>query len=173
MSESLSTLLVRLRREPSARASFRCPVLLWEAPSSAEGEHWEQTRGANPRTPALGDPLVFRVEKREEASSAFPLGVTIGRVDSNDLVLDDDSVSRFHAFFRFDQPGKTWVLSDAESKNGTWVDGQKLAPEQSAPLKDGSRLRFGNAELQFLMPAAFLRLLDAHGAAGGLPKGRA
>ena len=166
MSELLSALLVRLRKEPSARASFRCPVLLWEAPAIAHGEHWEKTQGLVARAPVLGDPLVFRVEKRQESGNAFPVGVTIGRVDNNDLVLDDDSVSRFHAFLRFDDRDRSWVLTDAESRNGTWVDGQKLEPNQSAPLKDGSRLRFGDAVLEFFLPASFtefLEFLEVHG----------
>jgi pSer/pThr/pTyr-binding forkhead associated (FHA) protein len=111
-----------------------------------------------------GDPRVFQVEKRAESGNAFPLGVTIGRVDSNDLVLADDSVSRFHAFLRFDERDRVWVLTDAESKNGTWVDELKVEPNQSAPLKDGSKLRFGDATLQFFLPPSFVKYLEAHGA---------
>lgn len=160
MSEPLSTVLVRLLRNPSERAALACPFLVWEAPASAEGEHWEKTRGPNRRAPAAGDPLVFPVEKRGADGNAFPVGITVGRVDNNDLVLEDDSVSRFHAFFRFDERDRTWLLTDAESRNGTWVDEQRLSPEQSAPVKDGSRLRFGDASLEFFLPPSFLRFLD-------------
>ncbi len=87
VSNSLSELLVRFRKDPSVRAAFDCPVLVWEAPASTGGEHWERTRGHNLSTPLAGDPRIFRVEKGAKANNAFACGITLGRVDTNDLVL--------------------------------------------------------------------------------------
>jgi pSer/pThr/pTyr-binding forkhead associated (FHA) protein len=131
-------------------------VLVWEAPGSHQGEHWEMTSSnASPR--ALADSArVFKVEKNAGIANAFPFGVTLGRVDSNDLVLDDNSVSRFHAFLKFDAKRKLWLLGDADSKNGTWLDQAKVAPNQSLPVRDLATLRLGEVLLVFMLPATFV-----------------
>ena len=157
----MNELLVRFRRDPGSRTAFGCPVLIWEAPATTGGEHWERTRGHNVATPLAGDPRVFRVEKGAKANNAFGFGITLGRVDTNDLVLEDDSVSRFHAFLRLDERTQTWTLTDAESKNGTWLDGNKVEPNQGVAVKDESLLKFGDAVLKFLLPASFKKLIDA------------
>lgn len=159
MSESLTALLIRFRRDPNGRATQKCPVLVWAAPALSAGEHWEKTRGLSSQGPVAGDPRIFQVEKNPKASNTFPFGVTLGRVDSNDLVLDDTSVSRFHAYLQ--QLQGAWVVTDAESRNGTSVDGVKLTPNQTVPVHDGSMIRFGDAELKFMLPASFLAMLDS------------
>ncbi len=157
----MSELLVRFRRDPGTRVAFACPVLIWEAPATTGGEHWERTRGHNVATPLAGDPRVFRVEKGAKANNVFAFGITLGRVDTNDLVLEDDSVSRFHAFLKLDERTQTWLLTDAESKNGTWLDGKKVEPNQGVAVKDASLLKFGDATLKFLLPASFKKLIDS------------
>lgn len=102
---------------------------------------------------------VFKVEKNTTIVNAFPFGVTLGRVDSNDLVLDDNSVSRFHAFLKFDSKQKVWLLGDADSKNGTWIDGHQVQPNESLPVRDLAKLRLGDAMLTFMLPATFLASL--------------
>lgn len=53
-------------------------------------------------------------------------GLTIGRAQQNDVVLDDPDkmVSRFHAELRA-QDGE-YVLIDLNSQNGTWVDAHRV-----------------------------------------------
>ena len=160
VSQSLSELVLRIRREPGARHTIECPVLLWEAPATTGGEHWERTRGHTLSKPLAGDPKIFRVEKGVKANNAFAFGITLGRVDTNDLVIDDDSVSRFHAFLRLEERTQTWFLTDAESKNGTWVDGAKLQPNQGVALHDRTKVKFGDAELKFLLPPSFKKVID-------------
>jgi FHA domain-containing protein len=80
----------------------------------------------------------------------FPNMITVGRTANNDLVVADVSVSKFHAYFREagretgKQGARGIELSDAGSKNGTWVGEQELAPRgEAVPVKVGDRLRFG------------------------------
>lgn len=160
MSASSSELLVRYRREAATvRAEFCVPVLVWEARGRAHGEMWEHTSALGSRTPTLGDPRVLRVRKAEHSDNAFALGITVGRVDSNDLVLVDDSVSRFHAFFQLDPLTRGWTLCDAESRNGTWVAEARLAPGVKAPVPDGAAVRFGDTTTRFMLPATFFAWL--------------
>jgi hypothetical protein len=60
------------------------------------------------------------------------------------LTLGSDYVSQFHAELRW--TGQSWDMKDLNSKNGTFVDGQRLAPGQVARLTKGSRIVFGRAE---------------------------
>src|SRR3954466_13046740 len=56
----------------------------------------------------------------------LPVGAfTVGRAPEADLVIDDPSISRLHA--RFLVTGDAVVLSDAGSRNGTLVNGARIA----------------------------------------------
>jgi LysM repeat protein len=64
----------------------------------------------------------------------FPLGkdvITIGRGLDNDIVVDDAEVSRHHA--RLTRQGNDWVLEDLGSRNGTFVNGQRITGPVTLP----------------------------------------
>lgn len=95
-------------------------------------------------------PLVLPVRK---VQATFPSMITVGRTDNNDLVVPDEQISKFHAYFRL--VGERLELADAGSRNGTFVAGRRLAPEsESAPLALRDRFSLGALEFQ---------LFDAHG----------
>ncbi len=104
-----------------------------------------------------GEPMVVYLEKTKD--NAFQRRVTLGRTANNDVVIDAQSVSRFHAWFERD-PGGDWHLADAGSKNGTLLSGQKLPPKKPVALASGNKIRVGLLELTFLSPSAFLKLLN-------------
>ena len=166
MVRSLASIATQYLLKPAAlKATLEFPVLVWRAaptqPSDAGSElRWQGTNaGVGPARPELGEALVFDVRKEVGKRNAFPMGITIGRVDSNDIALDDASVSRFHAWLQ-QNPTGDWTLSDADSKNGTYLDGTKLLPKAKVPITDNSRLKFGEVEVVFLTVAAFIALLD-------------
>jgi len=68
--------------------------------------------------------------------------LSIGRGSGCALRLDDPSVSRLHARVRVRSDGRPWI-KDAGSTHGTYVDGKRT---QSAPLRAGTRIRFGATE---------------------------
>jgi two-component system, NtrC family, response regulator GlrR len=68
----------------------------------------------------------------------------IGSHPSNDLVLQDRTVSRFHCEILLGPSGPTAV--DLDSRNGTLVDGVRV---KEAWLRDGSTLRIGHSVLSF------------------------
>jgi hypothetical protein len=162
--ESLKETALQLVRNRAAfSASITTPMLLWLAPSEPHPEEaWEHTDSGMDREvrPRTGNPLVFRVEKRPGAHNAFPMAVTIGRIDSNDVQIDDVSVSRFHCYLQRDAKTGVWFLTDAESNHGTFVDGVKLTAKQKVPLRDDTRVRVGEVELRFFSAAAFLKYLE-------------
>src|SRR5207302_10503529 len=77
-----------------------------------------------------GRPLVLPLRK---VQSTFPSMITVGRTDNNDLVVPDEQVSKFHAFFRL--VGERVEISDAGSRNGTFVGGRRIESRgASVPL---------------------------------------
>ncbi len=69
----------------------------------------------------------------------------IGRRPDNDIVLDDDDVSRYHAVVI--DTGTGFVISDLRSTNGVSVAGRRI--RGSATLADGDRIRIGSHEFTF------------------------
>jgi pSer/pThr/pTyr-binding forkhead associated (FHA) protein len=67
----------------------------------------------------------------------------IGRADSADLVVDHASVSRHHARIVRGKDG--FEVLDLDSRNGTFVDGQRV--RGSAPLFPGVVLKLGEVSL--------------------------
>jgi len=67
----------------------------------------------------------------------------IGREPGAALRLDEDSVSWRHASLRW--TGQAWELQDLGSRNGTFLDGHRIAPGARMPLRMGCELRFGDA----------------------------
>ncbi len=68
----------------------------------------------------------------------------LGRESSNDIVVSDINASRFHA--EINQQGGSWVISDAGSMNGTFVNGIQI---KSQALHPGDRVRLGTSEFTF------------------------
>ena len=99
------------------------------------------------------------VPLRKGTTTGFAQMVTVGRAPNMDVVLEDDSVSKFHAFFTQDAEG--WLLEDAGSTNGTLVNDHKLTPHGGGTrLRVGARVVFGSAPaFSFFPPRDFHALL--------------
>ena len=98
--------------------------------------------------------LVFPVRHTTRGLLASLIGV--GRTENNDVVIRDESLSKFHAFFQETDAG-VLVLKDAGSRNGTFMDDLPAPGKDSAPVavRSGAWVRFGLVELVFLEPQAF------------------
>jgi pSer/pThr/pTyr-binding forkhead associated (FHA) protein len=77
-------------------------------------------------------------------------GITIGRGQQCSVSLHDQEMSAMHAEFRIEngQP----VVIDLGSTNGTYVNGEQVAPNILTPLKDGDQIRLGMTSLVFKDP---------------------
>ncbi len=101
---------------------------------------------------------------RNTGRSPFPRIVTLGRTKNNDIVLADVSISKFHAFFK--EEGGQVFLADGESRNGTFVEGERaLTTKQGKPtlLKSGARVKFGAVEFRFIDVKELLSLVRQFG----------
>lgn len=84
---------------------------------------------------------VFPLKKRDDK---FACMITMGRAANNVLRLNVPSVSKFHCYFTHVARDGVWYIADANSSNGTFIDGAELPPSHGkVPLKNGSSLRFG------------------------------
>jgi pSer/pThr/pTyr-binding forkhead associated (FHA) protein len=94
--------------------------------------------------------------------------LTIGRGDANDVALEWDArVSRTHA--ALERLGADWtVVDDGLSRNGTWVNGERVTARRR--LRDGDVLRVGGTALAFCAPGLATRA-DATLTAEGVPVG--
>lgn len=58
--------------------------------------------------------------------------ISIGRVQGNEIVLPKSNISKRHC--RLSRSGSTWIVADAQSTNGTFLNGQRLtAPQEIGP----------------------------------------
>lgn len=83
----------------------------------------------------------------------------IGRASTNQIVIRSHQASRQHAEIRWDE-GQWWVR-DLASRNGTVVDGQRIAAAQ--PLRDGGCIEVAGCAMTFVTSVA--DALDCTGAA--------
>jgi adenylate cyclase len=79
---------------------------------------------------------------------AFEIGkpvITIGRGSANDLVLNDPSVSRFHAVLK-KSANDELSIADRGSTNGVVVEGTRIATDTR--VGDGARIKIGIYDLK-------------------------
>ncbi len=81
------------------------------------------------------------VGREDPVSNVFP------EIDLTDHGGDEGGVSRRHA--RIFLQGDQVFIEDLNSTNYTYVNQQKLTPEQPHPLNDGDEIRFGRMKLRF------------------------
>ncbi|MEK6674510.1 MAG: ATP-binding protein [Planctomycetota bacterium] len=91
-------------------------------------------------------PTIFVIEGPDKGRSYdLPLEpVVIGRT-SDQFPLSDFSTSRRHAELRAENG--FWLLTDLDSSNGTYVNGQRVV--QTTRLKHGDRIKVGGTVLAF------------------------
>ncbi len=83
----------------------------------------------------------------DSTEQIFPLTaseITLGRDESNDIILIDQKASRLHARLACSDQG--CVLTDAGSANGTFVEGQ---PIEQITLRSGNLIKLGTSTLRF------------------------
>ncbi len=79
----------------------------------------------------------------------FPISkdkVSIGRSNDNDLILADNTVSRYHT--EIQKRKNDYILADLGSYNGTKLNGKSI---QKVFLKHGDKIQIGSSKLTFLI----------------------
>jgi hypothetical protein len=112
---------------------------------SAAESTWQQSQEPAPESAAgtsaipteqADYALLLRIGPRQIAMQGDQL--TVGRGLENDIIVDDQQVSRSHA--RFANRGGRWMVEDLGSSHGTYVNGQRV---QRTLLRAGDQVRVG------------------------------
>jgi len=115
------------------------PVQLPEKPENNE----EKPRDFAYHLTPLSGPVETSIDLKNFKAGGSP--VTIGRGQDNVVVLDDNSVSKFHATLAIDSGGKI-VLADCGSTNGTFLNDQAVSGRSE--VKPGDMLGFGDVRFR-------------------------
>jgi pSer/pThr/pTyr-binding forkhead associated (FHA) protein len=96
----------------------------------------------------LTDHLEVWVEGARERIPLEGDRITIGQAATNDLALPfDRTVSRVHAML--ERVASRWCVRDLASRNGTFVNGERIWGER--PLRRGDEIRVGGVRLVALV----------------------
>jgi hypothetical protein len=78
-----------------------------------------------------------------------PLPFVVGRVEGS-LLLKEPNISRRHAEISFDAARQVYFITDLNSSNGTFVNGQRIPVGQPVQLINGAVINFGpNVSVRF------------------------
>ncbi len=120
------------------------------------------------RCASCGDSLavaileVIRGDVPEKIRFLRPRPYTVGRARTNDLALNEPSISKFHA--RLDYRDGRFSIEDAGSLHGVYVNATKV---RRADLVPGSQVQLGNVTMKFSPLGSGAE--SATGAMGKLP----
>ncbi|MBZ0301352.1 MAG: FHA domain-containing protein [Anaerolineae bacterium] len=153
--------------KPTPNGTFICPAcdnLLDIPPVEKETRMLMQTRGLESLNHDYFDKdstLVLRLRSREKSFQLTMMQLQMGQILGRnarghdpkahiDLARYDGEelgVSRRHLHFRYDPQDKTVRITDMNSANGTFINGQKLHPGEVHVLRHGDRMRVGQLEI--------------------------
>lgn len=111
-------------------------------PTTTE-EHYPASSGAA----AAGEPALLCAFPKSIGLKLPASGAVVGRAWLAEAGLIDGKVSTEH--MRLSRADGRVYAQDAGSKNGTWVNGARLAGGERAPLADGAVLRIGRTLLVY------------------------
>lgn len=109
---------------------------------------------AAPRPPRLGlDSRVEFLPGSPGVGETQERLVTVGRAADSDVRIEASTISLMHAGFM--RSAKGWSIVDAQSTNGTTLNGRALSGNEPVVLRDGDAIGFGpETHAIFLSPGA-------------------
>lgn len=129
----------------------------WKAPATTTLQLAD--RAPTPPPPARGsssgEALALGLELRPGMDQ-----LTLGRGAECDASINDGTLSQLHLLF-MRTPAGVWTVRDANSRNGSSVDGVKLEPGRPVELQSGSRIHAAQVQFTYYSPAGMLKRLKA------------
>ncbi|MDO5715030.1 MAG: FHA domain-containing protein [Tissierellia bacterium] len=74
--------------------------------------------------------------------------LTLGRSSKSDIVIKDKFVSKNH--LKIMEKNKTFYIEDNNSANGTYLNGEKINPDEIIELQNGDRIGVGFIQFIFV-----------------------
>lgn len=97
---------------------------------------------------SMPDPVPYLTDPSGDEHLLRSAQTAIGRAVENEIVITSKRVSRVHARIR--REGWRVILEDADSTNGTFLNGERVL--QPIDLRDGDRIDIGGVVLTFHDP---------------------
>jgi hypothetical protein len=123
-------------QHPVDGTATMCPSCMGSLTSPGPGAYATRREGSTGR-------LLLRIGSGDVTvprGQMVPIGRDVDRSPAAATLAPHDNVSRLHATVGMDADGSAWIR-DERSTNGTYVDGRKLQPGESAPLTAASVVR--------------------------------
>lgn len=131
----------------------------WKPPGPTTLVANDKPPTSNPANPASGTPapnrageaLALALELKKDGGQ-----LTLGRGNECDAVINDGTLSQLHLVF-MKTPHGAWTVRDANSRNGSSVDGAKLIAGKPVELKNGARVFAAQVAFTFYTPQGMLQ----------------
>lgn len=94
----------------------------------------------------FGKMILLNPDGPEQEYELAKSSISIGRATTNDIIIDDEKISRSHAQLLFGEQGVDLV--DLKSTNGTWVNGKRI---ERAELTPKDTISLGSQKLRYLL----------------------
>lgn len=91
---------------------------------------------------------VPRLEVHGQSKQLSNKSFGIGRDKTNQIIIADPKVSRFHAVVTFEN-NKAYI-KDTDSSNGTFLNGKQIETQRKILLNDGDKIKVGTTVINFL-----------------------
>jgi pSer/pThr/pTyr-binding forkhead associated (FHA) protein len=88
-----------------------------------------------------------RLEVRGQSKLLSNKVISIGRDKSNQLIIADKNVSRFHAIVNFEND--VAYIKDTNSTNGTYINDKQIPTCKKIKLNNGDKIKVGNTVILF------------------------
>ena len=168
-AQYLDEYLRELKRdgEEAFRSRYQVPVLI----VTKAGGELQDKAAANEAT-VMASSSGWRLQELSLLNRVFPVTkgpfnvpgpVVLGRSDSSDVSVPEESISKRHCTFEVTEQGMRVV--DIGSTNGTSVAGKPLPPHEPYVLTGGETLDIGNFSFLFHTPESFVGYLNQLGSA--------
>ena len=123
-------------------------------PDKYEGDYGEEyTRDPIPVEESGYETRAYLISS-EDSDTRISIDFNPFRIGRNpdlvDYVINSPYVGRLHATIQSDDENDYYVV-DKSSTNGTFLNGQRLNPEEAVPLISGSVVRFAKHSFQFII----------------------
>ncbi|MBF0602408.1 MAG: FHA domain-containing protein [Nitrospirae bacterium] len=110
------------------------------------------TFGMEPKHFKMLERAIYPLVEPETAWEDHPI-IRIGRSETNDVIMQEGSISNNHATIDLLGPGH-YHMNDLGSTNGSFINDKPVFPPLGQDLHDGDRIKLGRFEFTFLYPGS-------------------
>jgi hypothetical protein len=139
-----------------SESALQSPVLVVEMDESLSKTRGFRTilphEDTRPREPGDeehvgGEVARFVASLEKSGRNTFQGMITVGRSTNNDIVLNHDSISKFHGVFRCDTQSGEFKFTDVGSSNGTFIHGRRIEANAPQPVASGTAINFAGVAM--------------------------